>query len=71
MKKGSKFNLEYPIVILQDDSRRQGPGDDERKQALNEAITILKKVNKEREKEVKKRWERISKIPKYRHLGRN
>ena len=32
-----KFNMEYPIVILQDESRRKSL-DDENKQALDEAI---------------------------------
>lgn len=51
----SKLNMEYPIVILQDESRREGLND-ENKQALDEAIEILRKANKGRERAIKKYW---------------
>ena len=70
MKKGSKFNLELPIFILQDKRRQLGPGDVESRQSLDEAVVILKGANKARERAIKKYWEEASKLPKYGPLDR-
>ena len=66
----SKLNMEYPIVILQDESRRKSL-DDENKQALDEAIAILKAANKGRERAIKKYWKQQYKPRKWGPIGKD
>jgi hypothetical protein len=58
---GSKYDLEYPIGILEFELKREWPSGWEAKQQLEEAIKVLEEANKEHDRKRKLHWKRAPK----------